>query len=96
MQKSEIINIIRKSKPELAARYGVSEVGLFGSFVHREENASSDIDILVSFNRDIDLLDFVDLKQLLEAKLRARVDLVMRSALKPAIGKRILQEVEFV
>jgi predicted nucleotidyltransferase len=96
MYKSEIINTIRKSKPELAAKYGVSEVGLFGSFVRRQENESSDIDILVSFDRDIDLFEFVDLKQLLEKKLQAKVDLVMRSALKPAIGKHILQEVEFV
>ena len=96
MKKNEIVHIIKKCKPELASRYGVSELGLFGSYVRLQENESSDIDILVSFSRDVDLFDFVDLRELLEKKLNAKVDLVMVSALKPAIGKRILQTVEYV
>ena len=96
MKKNEIVHIIKKFKPELASRYGVSELGLFGSYVRLQENESSDIDILVSFSRDVDLFDFVDLRELLEKKLNAKVDLVMVSALKPAIGKRILQTVEYV
>jgi hypothetical protein len=50
----------------------------------------------VTFNRDIDLFDFLDLREYLEGRLHAKVDLVMESALKPAIGKRILAEVEYV
>ncbi|PJA49656.1 MAG: nucleotidyltransferase, partial [Syntrophobacterales bacterium CG_4_9_14_3_um_filter_49_8] len=56
----------------------------------------SDIDILVTFSRDIDLFDFVDLREFLEKRLHTKVDLVMESALKPTIGKRILAEVEYV
>ena len=96
MKKYEIVKIIKRSKPELASRYGVSQLGLFGSYVRQQENESSDIDILVSFSRDVDLFDFVDLRELLEKKLNAKEDLVMVSALKPAIGKRILEEVEYV
>ena len=96
MKKNEIVKIIKKNKPELASRYGVRQLGLFGSHVRQQENESSDIDILVSFSRDVDLFDFVDLRELLEKKLNSKVDLVMVSALKPAIGKRILQEVEYV
>ncbi len=96
MGKQAIINIIEASKPELAERYGVIQVGLFGSFIRGQENPSSDIDILVSFSRDIDLFEFIDLRDYLESKLRAKVDLVMASALKPAIGRRILKEVQYV
>ena len=96
MKKTEIVKIIKKNKPELASRYGVSQLGLFGSYVRQQENESSDIDILVSFSRDVDLFDFVDLRELLEKILNSKVDLVMVSALKPAIGKRILEEVEYV
>lgn len=96
MGKQAIINIIEASKPELAERYGVKQVGLFGSFIRGQENPSSDIDILVSFSRDIDLFEFIDLRDYLEAKLQAKVDLVMASALKPAIGRRILEEVQYV
>ncbi len=96
MGKQEVINIIRDTKPELATRYGVERLGLFGSYVRGQQRKRSDIDILVSFNREIDLFDFVDLREYLEARLQHKVDLVMESALKPAIGKRILAEVEYV
>jgi uncharacterized protein len=96
MVKSEIINIIKNSKPEMESRYGVRQLGLFGSCVREQQRKKSDIDILVSFSRDIDLFDFIELKEFLKNKLKTKVDLVMASALKPAIGRRILDEVEYV
>jgi uncharacterized protein len=96
MGKKEIIKIIGNSKPEMESRYGVQRLGLFGSYVRGKQNKRSDIDILVTFNHDIDLFDFLDLREYLEDQLHAKVDLVMESALKPAIGKRILSEVEYV
>ena len=96
MGKKEIIKIIRDSKPEMESHYGVQRLGLFGSYVREKQKKRSDIDILVTFNRDIDLFDFLDLREYLEGQLQAKVDLVMESALKPAIGKRILSEVEYV
>jgi uncharacterized protein len=96
MGKKEIIEIIRNNKPELELRYGVQRLGLFGSYVREKQRKKSDIDILVKFNREIDLFDFIDLREYLENQLNAKVDLVMESALKPNIGKRILSEVEYV
>jgi len=96
MGKKEIIRIIRNSKPEMESHYGVQRLGLFGSYVREKQSKRSDIDILVTFNRDIDLFEFLDLREYLEDQLHAKVDLVMESALKPAIGKRILSEVEYV
>jgi predicted nucleotidyltransferase len=96
MGKQEIIKIIRNKKPEMESRYGVQRLGLFGSYVRGRQKKKSDIDILVTFNRDIDLFDFLDLRKYLESQLQAKVDLVMETALKPAIGKRILSEVEYV
>ena len=96
MGKQEIIKIIRNKKPEIESRYGVQSLGLFGSYVRGRQRKKSDIDILVTFNRDIGLFDFLDLREYLESQLQAKVDLVMETALKPAIGKRILSEVEYV
>jgi uncharacterized protein len=96
MGKQEIIKIIRNIKPEMESHYGVQRLGLFGSYVKGKQRKKSDIDILVTFSRDIDLFDFLDLREYLENQLHAKVDLVMESALKPAIGKRILSEVEYV
>jgi len=80
----------------MESRYGVQRLGLFGSYVRGRQRKKSDIDILVTFNRDIDLFDFLDLRKYLESQLQTKVDLVMETALKPAIGKRILSEVEYV
>ncbi len=96
MGKPEIIDIIKNSKPEMQVLFGVEKVGLFGSYVRGQQKKRSDIDILVSFSRDIDLFDFIDLREYLENRLHQKVDLVMESALKPAIGRRILSEVEYV
>lgn len=96
MGKKEIIDIIRQTRPEIEARFGVKRLGLFGSFVRGQAGRRSDIDILVSFRRDIDLFEFLDLKDFLQKRLDHKVDLIMESALKPAIGKRIRAEVEYV
>lgn len=96
MGKKEIVDIIKNSKPELGSRYGVQRLGLFGSYVKKRQRKRSDIDILVTFSRDIDLFEFLDLREYLESRLKAKVDLVMATALKPTIGKRILAEVEYV
>jgi uncharacterized protein len=96
MAKEQILNTIRSNKAEMEALYGVKRLGLFGSYVREKQRKKSDIDILVAFSRDIDLFDFLDLRKYLETRLHSKVDLVMESALKPAIGKRILSEVEYV
>jgi uncharacterized protein len=96
MGKKEVVDIIRSIKPEMESRYGVQRLGLFGSYVRERQRRKSDIDILVTFSRDIDLFDFLDLREYLESRLHNKVDLVMETALKPTIGKYILAEVEYV
>ncbi len=96
MGKEQILNTIRTIKTEMEALYGVQRIGLFGSYAREKQRKKSDIDILVTFSRDIDFFDFLDLREYLEDRLHSKVDLVMESALKPAIGKRILSEVEYV
>jgi len=96
VEKKEVIKIIRSNKYELELLYGVQRLGLFGSYVRDKQSKKSDVDILVKFKHDIDLFDFIDLREYLEKQLNAKVDLVMESALKPNLGKRILAEVEYV
>lgn len=96
MGKEEIFNIIRSNKLILETRFGVMRLGLFGSFVREQQRKKSDIDLLVSFGREIDLFEFIDLREFLESRLHQKVDLVMESALKPTIGRRILSEIEYV
>jgi len=91
----KIKKVLHAHKPKLRREYGVSELGVFGSYVRGEQLDLSDIDILVEFERDIDLFSFVHLKNDLSELLGTPVDLVMKRALKPNIGKRILNEVVY-
>jgi predicted nucleotidyltransferase len=92
----EIRKILELHKDELRRRYGVKEIGIFGSFVREEQKKTSDIDILVEFEKSVGLLEFVGLKNYLSDLLGVNVDLVMKKALKPRIGTRILSEVVYV
>jgi predicted nucleotidyltransferase len=85
--------ILRRELPTLAARYCVASLGLFGSYVRRENRPDSDLDVLVSFTDLPGLFRFVELEDYLSDLLGVKVDLVMRDALKPRIGQRILSEV---
>ena len=87
------ISVLRKHLPEIRERYGVRSLGVFGSFVHGEERKRSDLDVLVEFDRAPTLFGFIDLRDHLTDLLDVKVDLVMKSALKPAIGRHILAEV---
>ena len=73
-------------------------IGIFGSYSQGQQNQNSDVDILVTFSEtnDIDLLDFIALKQFLSRKLKTKVDLVQKDALKIQIKDRILQEAIYV
>jgi predicted nucleotidyltransferase len=91
----EIKNILKKHKEELKKKYGVKEIGIFGSYVRGENKKSSDLDILVEFEEyaKIDLIKFVEFENYLSELLGIKVDLVDKTTLKPAIGKHILKEV---
>ena len=92
----EIQEILRQKKPILRERFGVLEVGIFGSFVRGEEKDTSDLDILVELERTVGLIKFVGLQNYLSDELGEKVDLVTKSALKPRIKKNILSEVVYV
>lgn len=88
---------LQQSLPELRERYGVRSLGIFGSYVRGEQRKRSDLDILVEFNNgSLTLFQFVELRDFLSDLLGVKVDLVEKRALKPVIGKRILEEVVFV
>ncbi len=94
----DILKILTEHKEELRIKYKVAEIGVFGSFVRNEQKEASDVDILVEFEDGarMGLLKFVNLENYLSALLDAKVDLVMKSVLKPRIGKQILREVVYL
>lgn len=92
----ELKVILQEHKHELENEYGVKTIGVFGSYIKNQEQKSSDLDILIEFQKAIDLFTFVHLKNHLSELLNINVDLVMKKSLKPKIGKRILKEVVYI
>jgi len=92
----EIKKTLLDHKATLKLEYGVIEIGLFGSYIKGNQKNTSDVDILVEFEKAIDLFTFVHLKNHLSDLLGVNVDLVTKKALKPEIGKRILSETVYI
>ncbi len=92
----EIKEVIQKHKDELRQQYGLKEIGVFGSYVKGAQREDSDLDILIEFERPVGFVKFLQLENRLSELLGVKVELVTKKALKPFIGKRILQEVVYV
>ena len=88
--------ILSEHRQELREKFKVKEIGIFGSYVRREENNKSDVDILVTFYETIDLFTFVELENYLSDLLGIKVDLVMKNALKPRLKEQILSEAVYL
>ncbi len=85
---------LRDLKPELERRFGVRRIGVFGSVARGEEDADSDVDILVELAEPIGW-ELLDLKDRLEEVLGRRVDLVTVGALREEMSATVLREVVF-
>jgi uncharacterized protein len=92
----EIRYILNKHKKYIEERFKVDEIGIFGSYVRGEQTNESDVDVLVTFKEPIDFFLFLDLEDYISDLIGKKVDLVMKKALKPNIGKSIIEETIYV
>lgn len=88
----EIRDVIRQQSDALAERYGVSVVGIFGSYVRGEEKKGSDLDLLAEILRPISLLELVGAELYLTEVLGLKVDLVPKRSLREELRETILKE----
>ena len=92
MTTEEILVRLRELKPQVLQKFRAKEIQLFGSNVRREQNAESDIDILVDFEDEADLFDLTGLAIFLEDELQQKVDVVPKRALREELQESILNE----
>jgi len=92
----EVSNALHSHLEDLRQDFAVSQIGIFGSYVRGEQREGSDVDVLVDFSRPVGFVTFIKLESRLREILGRNVDLVTRNALKPHIGRRILDEVRYV
>jgi predicted nucleotidyltransferase len=75
-----------------AARYGASNVRIFGSVARGEAGPESDVDVLVDLELGRSLLDHAALLLELEALLGCPVDVVTERGLRARFRERVLRE----
>lgn len=92
---SSITSILSGHKNQLFRKYGLKQLAIFGSYARNEQQAQSDIDILVDFERPIGI-EFIDLAEELEGILHAKVDLVSKNGVKPKYLQSITGELKYV
>ena len=80
---------------ETLKRYSPTMVGVFGSYARNEQNADSDLDVLIDFKKSIDLIELIGLEQELTELLGIKVDLVtvksVKQNLQPYIQKDLIR-----
>lgn len=96
MSRDEILAILREFKRDYGEKYGIIEIGLFGSIARNEARDDSDVDICVK-TRTPDPFALVHIKESIEALVRKHVDIVrVRDKMNPFLKQRIEKDAVYV
>ncbi|MFN2440468.1 MAG: nucleotidyltransferase family protein [Chitinophagaceae bacterium] len=92
MDKLIILQELRKLKPILQQKYGLSEIALFGSYSRDEQTRESDIDIMVDFSSPIGIEYFNLVYTLNDAFKNWKVQVVSKKGIKQKYFDRLKQD----
>lgn len=97
-EKKEILDFIRREKENLLRRYHLTKIGLFGSYARDEQEAGSDIDLIVEFEPGTENLYEIkeEIRKVFRGQFHSEVDVCREKYLKPYYKERILEDVIFI
>jgi hypothetical protein len=92
--RDQILTFLKQNKKLFREEYHIIRIGLFGSYARGDQNAKSDIDLLVEFEENTqNLYDLkLDLKDFFRIQLGMEVDICREKYIKPRIRSSILKE----
>ncbi|MFW6181523.1 MAG: nucleotidyltransferase family protein [Spirochaetota bacterium] len=93
LTKEEIMRILRDNYPYMASEFGVKRIGLFGSYAKDQPTETSDVDIIVEFDRPIGLR-FTEFAEYLEGLFGRGVDVLTPAGIQGIRVKRIARSIE--
>ena len=95
--KENIIATLKSYKPELS-KFGVLNIGLFGSYLRNEQSDKSDIDLLIDFEPGKENFDnYMAVYDIFESIFKdEKVEVVTKNGLSKHIGPKILNDVMYV
>lgn len=92
MKQDIVLQTLKQKNIELTNNFGVKSLLLFGSVARDEATSTSDVDLLVEFNRPVGYFGLFALQDYLEKLLGCPVDLGTPDSLKPYIKERVMGE----
>ena len=96
MSQEDILNVLRNYKQACAGKYGILELGVFGSVARNEATAQSDVDICIKM-RSPDAFALVHIKEDIENLIQKHVDIVrVREKMNPYLKSRLEKEALYV
>lgn len=96
MDRERALSLLREHKPELARRFGVLDIALFGSMARGQAQPDSDVDILVAFDGPATSKRYFGVQFYLEDLFGCAVDLVTTKALRPELRPFVEREAQHV
>jgi len=93
---AETLQLLRTKRDYFQQKYHVSRMAVFGSVARGDQTATSDVDLLVEFDRPVGMLKYMALANELEATLDSKVDLTTFRSLKPYQWDFIREEVVYL
>jgi predicted nucleotidyltransferase len=95
--KQNILRVLRSRKTEFS-KFGIRNIGLFGSYIRNEQHLGSDIDLLLDFEPEAENFDnLMAVYDLVEQLFKGeKIEVVTLNGLSPYIGPSILKEVQYV
>lgn len=96
MKRDEILNILRKYKKDHAKKYGILNIGVFGSTARDEAGIDSDVDICIVTDPP-NPFALVHIKDDIEKLVKKHVDIVrVRDNMNPYLRARIEKDGRYV
>lgn len=95
--KDDILATLRNHKSQISD-FGVSTIGLFGSYLRNEQSAKSDIDLLIDFAPGKENFDnYMAVYDFFETLFKdEKIEIVTKNGLSKHIGPKILSNVMYV
>lgn len=75
---------------KIASEHGIEKVRVFGSVAKREDGPTSDLDLLVDFEKGRSLFDLIGFKQNIEDLLDIKVDVVTEKSIHWSIREEVV------
>jgi predicted nucleotidyltransferase len=89
----QVTDILRQQFPYLAAEYGVTRLGLFGSYAKGRAHEQSDIDVVAEFETPPGLR-FVELTDYLEQLFHTPVDVLTPARIQGIRNQQVAQDIQ--